>query len=178
MKLDSLVTMAHGNGASDLHLEPTLPPAIRVRGTLRTAGEPLSGRELLEMAKELIGPEQWTHFLERRSSDLSRTIQGVRCRINVLQTSRGVGFAIRLLSSFQATLEKLNLHPDLKKLVAHDNGLILVSGPTGCGKSSTLAALIQEINLTEARHIVTIESPIEYAFRPRQIGRASCRERV
>src|SRR5207253_230283 len=72
------------------------------------------------------------------------------------------------LSTFQATVEKLNLHPDLRKLVARDNGLILVSGPTGCGKSSTLAALIQEINLSEARHIVTIESPIEYSFRPRR----------
>src|SRR3974390_1201391 len=97
---------------------------------------------------------------------MSKTVHGVRCRINILQTSRGVGLAIRLLASFQATVEKLNLHPDLKKLVGHANGLVLVSGPTGCGKSSTLAALIQEINLSEARHIVTIESPIEYTFRP------------
>jgi twitching motility protein PilT len=99
---------------------------------------------------------------------LSRTIHGVRCRINILQTSRGIGFAIRLLSAFQTTLEKLNLHPDLKKLVSNSHGLILVSGPTGSGKSSTLAALIQEINLAENRHIVTIESPIEYMFRPRR----------
>ena len=79
-----------------------------------------------------------------------------------------MGFAIRLLASFQATLETLNLHPDLKKLVSHQHGLILVSGPTGCGKSSTLAALIQEINLTETQHILTIESPIEYTFRARR----------
>jgi len=92
----------------------------------------------------------------------------VRCRINIMQTARGVGLAIRLLATFQATVERLNLHPDLKKLVAPSNGLILVSGPTGCGKSSTLAALIQEINLTDSRHIVTIESPIEYTFRPRR----------
>ena len=168
MTLDSLVAMARQQGASDLHLEAGLPPALRVRGSLRTAGEPLVAKALLEWAREMVGEAQWQAFLERRSADLSRTIQGVRCRINILQTARGVGFAIRLLSTFQATIEKLNLHPDLKKLVAHDNGLILVSGPTGCGKSSTLAALIQEINLTEARHIVTIESPIEYAFRPRR----------
>src|SRR5262249_39203600 len=65
-------------------------------------------------------------------------------------------------------VERLNLHPDLRKLVTHTHGLILVSGPTGSGKSSTLAALIQEINLNEARHIVTIEAPIEYTFRPRR----------
>lgn len=168
MDLDSLVSSAQSNGASDLHLEAGLPVALRVRGALRTAGDPLPAKQLLEMAHQLIGDEQWPRFLERRSYDFSRTIQGVRCRINVLQSSRGVGFAIRLLSSFQATIEKLNLHPDLKKLINHNNGLILVSGPTGCGKSSTMAALIQEINLTDTRHIVTIESPIEYTFRPRR----------
>src|SRR5215467_6281399 len=168
MDLESLVALAQTNGASDLHLESGLPAALRVRGTLRTVGEPIPGKAMLEMARHLLGDEHWNRFLERRSFDLSKTIQGVRCRINILQSSRGVGFAIRLLASFQATVEKLNLHPDLKKLIDHANGLILVSGPTGCGKSSTMAALIQEINLTDTRHIVTIESPIEYTFRPRR----------
>ena len=168
MDLASLVGLALSNGASDLHLEAGLPAALRIRGALRTTGEPIPGKFLLEAAQEVIGHEQWPRFLERRSFDLSKTIQGVRCRINVLQSSRGVGFAIRLLATFQATVEKLNLHPDIKKLVVPSNGLILVSGPTGCGKSSTLAALIQEINLSDARHIVTIESPIEYTFRPRR----------
>jgi len=168
MSLEDFIATARQQRASDLHLEPGLPPALRVRGSLRTSGEPIPAKVLLDWARELIGEAQWQNFLERRSADLSRTLQGVRCRINILQTARGIGFAIRLLSTFQATVEKLNLHSDLKKLIARDNGLILVSGPTGCGKSSTLAALLQEINLTEARHIVTIESPIEYAFRPRR----------
>jgi twitching motility protein PilT len=167
MDLESLISSAASAGASDLHLEAGLPAALRVRGDLRTVGEPIPGRVLKELAQVIIGGEQWPVFEQRRSFDLSRTIQGVRCRINVLHSVRGVGLAIRLLSSFQATIEKLNLHPDLKKLVANTHGLILVSGPTGCGKSSTMAALIQEINLTETRHIVTIESPIEYMFRPR-----------
>src|SRR5882724_3087172 len=178
MDLESLIAVAQTNGASDLHLESGLPAALRIRGSLRTVGEPIPGKTMLEMARHLLPEEHWQHFLERRSFDMSKTIQGVRCRINVLQSSRGVGFAIRLLGSFQATLEKLNLHPDIKKLIIPTNGLILVSGPTGSGKSSTLAALIQEINLAEARHIVTIESPIEYMFRPqksyirqREVGR-------
>jgi twitching motility protein PilT len=168
MDLESLVALAASNGASDLHMEPGLPAAVRVRGTLRTIGDPVPAKTLLEQARAMIGEEQWPRFLEQRSYDASKTIHGVRCRINILQSARGIGFAIRLLASFQATVEKLNLHPDLKKLVTHAHGLILVSGPTGSGKSSTLAALIQEINLTETQHIVTIESPIEYTFRPRR----------
>src|SRR6266850_3747171 len=168
MDLESLVSLAQSNGASDLHLEAGLPAALRSRGTLRTTGEPIAAKPLLEMARAVIGEEEWERFLDRRSIDLSKTLGGVRCRINILQTSRGIGFAIRLLATFQATVEKLNLHPDLKKLVTAANGLILVSGPTGSGKSSTLAGLIQEINLTDSRHIVTVESPIEYTFRPRR----------
>lgn len=168
MSLESFIAAARAQGASDLHLEAGLPAAFRVRGTLKAAGEPVPARALMEMAREVIGAEHWPHFLERRSYDMSRTISGVRCRINILQTSRGVGFAVRLLASFQATLEKLNLHPDLRRFASLQHGLVLMSGPTGCGKSSTMAALIQEINTTEPRHIVTIESPIEYTFRPRQ----------
>jgi twitching motility protein PilT len=168
MTLESLISAANQHGASDLHLEPGLPAAMRVRGALRIVGEPLPAKVLLELAHDAIGAEAWPHFVERRSADFSRALGGVRCRFNVMHTSRGVGFVVRLLASFQATIERLNLHPDLKKLVTHTNGLVLVSGGTGSGKSSTLAALIQEINLTEARHVLTIESPIEHVFRSRR----------
>jgi twitching motility protein PilT len=168
MDLETLVGLAATNGASDLHLEAGLPAAMRIRGSLRTTGDPIPASALLEMARHAIGEDEWPRFLEQRSFDGSKSIHGVRCRLNVLQTSRGVGFAIRLLSSFTATIEKLNLHPDFKKLVTGTRGLILVSGATGSGKSSTMAALIQEINLTDTRHILTIESPIEYTFHPRR----------
>ena len=168
MNLDSMIESAAGAGASDLHLEAGMPVALRIRGALRVTGEPVAPGLLMEFARRLIGEDQWADFVNRRSFDLSRTISGVRCRINILHTSRGVGMAIRFLGAFQATVEKLNLHPDLKKLVKNPHGLILISGPTGSGKSSTLAALIQEINLTEARHVITVESPIEYVFRSRR----------
>ena len=168
MNLDSLIESAAGSGASDLHLEAGMPVALRIRGALRVTGEPVAPGLLMEFARRLIGEDEWAAFVDRRSFDLSRTISGVRCRINILHTARGVGMAIRILGAFQATVEKLNLHPDLKKLVKHQHGLILVSGPTGSGKSSTLAALIQEINMTEAQHIITVESPIEYTFRSRR----------
>jgi twitching motility protein PilT len=160
--------MAKTEGASDLHVEPGLAPVLRVRGQLRSVGEPVAPALTVEWAREIIGPEDWPHFQERRSFDLSKVIEGLRCRVNVLHTARGVGFAIRLLPAFQPTVEALNLHPDLKQLVHHAHGLVLICGPTGCGKSTTLAALIQTINLSDARHIVTIENPIEFTFRPRR----------
>src|SRR3954468_651755 len=178
MTLHDLIRVARERGASDVHLEAGLPAALRVSSDLRILGEPLSADALMAMAHEVIDGDLWTEFVQRGSYDLSRVIEGVRCRINVLHSARGIGFAIRLLSSAQVTVEKLNLHPDLKKLAALPHGLILVSGPTGSGKSSTMAALIQEVNQTQARHIITVEQPIEYQIRPqasfvrqREVGR-------
>ncbi len=168
MILENLIATAKAQGASDLHLEPGLPPAFRINGVLKVQDDPVPAKDLIEAARELISEAHWPTFLERRSFDMSRTIAGVRCRINVLNSTRGIGFAIRLLASFAATLERLNLHPDLDKFARLQHGLVLVCGPTGCGKSTTLAAFIQEINLAEARHIVTVESPIEYTFKPRR----------
>jgi twitching motility protein PilT len=166
--LESLVARAKEVGASDIHLEGGLSAAMRVQGDLRMVGDAIQAPALTALARELLSVEEWEQFLERGSFDLSRAVQGVRCRMNILHSSRGVGLAIRLLSSFTATLASLNLHPDVKKLVTSRHGLIMVAGATGSGKSSTVAALLQEINLTETRHIVTIESPIEYVLTPRR----------
>jgi len=168
VNLRELIAFAKQEGASDLHLEPGLNPVLRLRGSLRSFGEPIPAPLTLEWAQDTIGTDHWNEFLERRSFDLSRTIEGLRCRINILHTSRGIGFAIRLLPAFEPTLESLNLHPEFKQFVNHPHGLVLISGATGSGKSTTLAALIQTINLTEARHIVTVENPIEFFFRPKR----------
>jgi len=167
MRLDTLVQAARQEGASDIHLEGGLSATFRVRGALRKQGEPMPPAVLTSMARELLG-EEWNAFVERGSADLSRVLAGQRCRLNILRTSRGVGFAVRLLTSSQATLKSLNLHPDLIRLVQPTHGLVLICGPTGAGKTSTLAALLQEINLRESRHIITIESPVEYALSPRK----------
>lgn len=167
-QLLALIGLAKDHGASDLHLEAGLPPALRIRGQLRTLDQPVPSSETLAMAQSLLKAETWNQFLQRRSADLSLTAQGVRCRINVLQTARGIGLAIRLLAAHQVTVEGLNLHPDLKRLVAPHNGLLVVTGATGSGKSSTVAALVEEINQTEARNIITIESPIEFLHRPKR----------
>jgi twitching motility protein PilT len=176
--LDALIKKAKSMDASDLHLEAGLPAVFRIRGELKTLAEPVNANALLSASRLLIGDKNWPYFIEQCSFDLSANIQGVRCRVNVMKTNRGVGLAIRLLSSFQPTLEKLNLHPDLKDIAHRSHGLVLISGPTGSGKSSTLAALIQEINHSQSKHIITIENPIEYHFkslksfiRQREVGR-------
>jgi twitching motility protein PilT len=166
--LQPCIAFAKSQRASDLHLEPGLPVAMRSRGNLQVLQERLEPKVILAIAQELLGPNQWPEFVERQSFDLSRTLCGVRCRINILNSSRGIGMAIRLLASFQASLKRLNLHPDLARIVAHDSGLVLVSGATGAGKSSTLAALLQVINNTSTKHIITIESPVEYGLTPKQ----------
>jgi twitching motility protein PilT len=167
MRLETLIERAREQGASDVHLEGGFPATFRVRGSLKRHGDALPAALLTSFARDVLGDE-WNAFIERGSADLSRPLAGQRCRLNVLRTSRGVGFAIRLLTSSQATLKSLNLHPDLVRLVRPTHGLALVCGPTGSGKTSTLAALLQEINLHEARHIITVESPVEYSLQPRK----------
>ena len=176
--INELIEIAKAKGASDLHLEPGLPTVYRISGKLEIQGEPVSSETLNTLAQQIVNNENWAAFLSKGSFDTSMNIQNVRCRINVLRTNRGIGFAIRLLSSFQPTVEKLNLHPDINEVVKHSHGLVLFCGPTGSGKSSTMAALIQELNQLKPKHIITIESPVEYHFkmihsiiRQREVGR-------
>jgi twitching motility protein PilT len=168
MSVHEWIRKARELGASDLHIEADGAPVARVRGQLAPIGQPVAGAALVQAGRELLGSDGWSQFLARGSADVSRTIAGVRCRINIFQTLRGVAMAVRLLSSFQNNLRACNLHPDLKRLTEMTTGLIVVSGPTGSGKSTTLAALVEEINSSSARNILAIESPIEYVFSNRR----------
>src|ERR1700688_298638 len=168
MIVDEWIEHAWSLGASDLHLEAGTPVVARVRGELQTVGGVVSGDTLVQAAQDFLGAEGWSNFKGRGSADISVAIGGVRCRVNFFQTLRGVAAAIRLLAPKVMDLHGCNLHPDFKRLIEATTGLVIISGPTGSGKSTTLAALIEEINATRSRNVVTLESPVEYVFANRR----------
>jgi len=144
MNLEALVRTARSRGASDLHVEAAQPIVARVHGDLERLADSPSPAETEAAARGLLGEPDWIELSERRSYDFSRQLAGVRCRISVFYTSRGVAFALRLLAGATPTIETLNLLPELRDTAGKEHGLVLVTGGTGSGKSSTLAALIQE----------------------------------
>jgi twitching motility protein PilT len=162
MTIQQWIRRARELGASDLHAEADGPLIVRVRGKLQPLGESSNGTDLQRLGEELLGAEAWTGFMSRGSADLSVEVSGTRCRINFFRTVRGVAFAVRLLAPSVKDLKSCNLHPDLRRVTERTTGLVIISGPTGSGKSTTLAALIEEINATQARNIITLESPLEY----------------
>jgi len=168
MILDKWIETACSLGASDLHLETDTSVVARIRGDLQTVGGVVAAERLVQAGQDLLGAEGWAQFKVRGSADISITISGARCRANFYRTVRGIAIAIRLLAPSVKDLRACNLHPDLRKLVDAPSGLVIISGPTGSGKSTTLAALIEEINASRAHNIVTLESPLEYLFANRR----------
>jgi twitching motility protein PilT len=166
--LEEWIGKAHSLGASDLHLETDTAVVARIRGELQTVGGAIAGERLLQAGQDLLGADGWAQFKARGSADISLAITGTRCRASLFQTVRGIAFAIRLLAPTIKDLRACNLHTDFRKLIEAPSGLVLISGPTGAGKSTTLAALIEEINSSRARNIVTLESPLEYLFSNRR----------
>jgi twitching motility protein PilT len=165
---EELIGQARALGASDVHLEADTPIVARIRGELQTVGANLSANRLVQASQAVLGAEGWALFRARGSADISVAIAGTRCRASFFQTVRGIAVAIRLLAPSVKDLRACNLHPDLRRLIEASTGLAIVSGPTGSGKSTTLAALIEEINASKARHIVTLESPLEYLYANRR----------
>jgi twitching motility protein PilT len=166
--IDELLERMVEANASDLHVTTGTPPAIRVRGEVeRLEGfDALTGEETQQLLYRILSSEQQKNFELARQLDFSYSIPGLaRFRVNIYFQRESIGAAFRLIPTELKTLEELGIPDSLHVLAEKPRGLVLVTGPTGSGKSTTLAAIIDEINRNRSEHILTIEDPIEFLHR-------------
>jgi len=163
-KIDGLLASAFKLDASDIHLTVGVPPIFRVHGDLKRYGEVEVNDEFTESVAKLTIPEKmYPEFVERGQIDYSYEVAGAaRFRVNAFQQRGFISLAFRTIPTQIPTIDDLKLPATLKKLAETRQGLILVTGPTGSGKSTTLAAMIKYMNDTMRKHILTLEDPIEY----------------
>lgn len=155
--------------ASDLHLVGGELPMVRVEGQLaELAQKPLNNKDLEAAIMGILTKEQQEKYRSEKELDFGYEQDGVRFRVNLHQQTENIGLSARLIPAKIPTPEDLHFEPILTEIPKLLDGLVLVTGPTGCGKSTTLAAMIQEINKTRKAHIVTIEDPIEFIFKDEQ----------
>ena len=160
-----LLRLAKENNASDLHLVVNSPPMLRINGSLGSLDgmSPLSPEEISQAFIQLTTPEQREEFQHTLELDFGYTLPGVgRLRCNVAQQRGAISFALRLLPPVIPSIDELELPQVCKELALRPRGLVIVSGPTGSGKTTTLAAMIHHINANRTCHVVTIEDPVEY----------------
>ncbi|MBF8280415.1 MAG: Twitching motility protein [Candidatus Magasanikbacteria bacterium] len=151
--------------ASDLHLVGGEVPLIRIEGRLmEIEKKPLADSELRAAIKQLVRKELWDKFQETHEMDFGHESKDARFRINLHQQDGKAGLAARVIPKKIPTPKELHFAPVMNELVNLKDGLILVTGPAGCGKSTAIASMIEQINLTRKAHIITIEDPIEFAF--------------
>jgi twitching motility protein PilT len=168
MHIDDLLKIATQRGASDLHLKVGSYPMMRVSGTLEVCSEEkrLDKADTEGMADAIFSPDQREKFRRAQEVDLAYSMPGVgRFRCNVFQQRGTVGLVLRVIPTRIKNIDELGLPPVLKRIAQEERGLVLVTGTTGSGKSTTLAAMIDYINSTRAAHIMTVEDPIEYLHR-------------
>ena len=171
MKLDKIFRTAVEYHASDIYITTGSKPVLRIHGELLTVDEHavLTREQAEEYIFEIMNEAQRKTFSKKLDIDYALEIPGVaRFRINVFYQRKGIAAAFRLIPSEIKSMDELSLPSQLKKIMSFKNGLVLVTGPTGCGKSTTLASLIHEINLTKRQHIITIEDPIEFVHENKQ----------
>ncbi|CAM2965454.1 type IV pilus twitching motility protein PilT [Dichelobacter nodosus] len=164
LKLDDLLRFAQKQGASDLHLSCGVPPMIRIDGDVRRLNlQPLQNQQMRDMIFGIMTDAQMKSFEEKWEADFSTEIRGVsRFRVNVFQQNRGMGIVFRTIPSKVLSLEDLKAPAKFVDIIDVPRGLVLVTGPTGSGKSTTLAAMIDHINNNRHEHILTVEDPIEF----------------
>jgi twitching motility protein PilT len=168
MHINDLLQIAVAAGASDLHLKVGSYPMMRVSGTLVVASEAkrLDRPDTDGFAQSVFTPELKEKFKSAQEVDLAYSIPGLgRFRCNVFQQRGTVGLVLRVIPTRIKTIDELGLPPVLKRIAAEERGLVLVTGTTGSGKSTTLAAMIDHINTSRSAHIMTVEDPIEYLHR-------------
>ena len=170
MKLfNDLIINAAKEGSSDLHICANQPFVYRRNGFIVTEkGVRMSHQEIDNLLLEILTPHQLQMLMSRWSVDFAYTIEHVRIRVNVFATALGLSMAIRILPARIPSIAMLNLHPSLQKIAEQETGLILICGPTGCGKSTTTAAIVEEINRLRPSHIITLEDPIEFRYTSKQ----------
>ena len=169
MDIHTIIAMGRQTGCSDIHLSEGLPMLIRVKGTLVYAPIQPGEEETRQMILQM--PDAWLQkeFSEGRDVDFAiQSPDGGRERVNIFRQQGKLACTIRLLNDRIPTIEELQLPPILKQLADEPRGLILVTGPTGSGKSTTLAAMIDYVNASRPEHIITIEDPIEYMYERKQ----------
>ena len=168
MHINQLLQTAVASGASDLHLKVGSYPMMRVNGTLVVASEEkrLDRSDTETIAQGMLSAEHVRRFHEHQDVDLAYSIDGLgRFRVNVFQQRGSVGLVLRVIPTRIKSIDELGLPPVLKKIASEERGLVLVTGTTGSGKSTTLAAMIDYINQTRQAHVMTVEDPIEYLHR-------------
>ncbi len=167
MTLKQMLEEMLSTRASDLHLRVGVKPYIRTDGVLRPiADESIAPQDMEEIMKQILTEEQIKRFSQRNELDLALSISKMgRFRINFYRQRGTVGIAVRAVNTIIPSFEELNLPPVLKKLAENRRGLIILTGTTGSGKSTTLASMIDHINSTRAENILTVEDPIEYIHR-------------
>src|SRR5262245_40859860 len=163
-RIDTILRQVQEQGASDLHFTTGAPPMVRINGEIIPMPYQEITAEVSELLLlELMDEDLSERFAEYKDVDFSYEIPGVvRVRCNIYEHSRGLAGAFRILPSEIATLEQLGLPPSVVELADRRRGLVLVTGPPGAGKSTTLAALVDHINTSDRRHILTLEDPIEH----------------
>jgi twitching motility protein PilT len=166
--LNTILEHATRAGASDIHLKAGLPPILRVRGRLSSLKDAprLTAEGIGRMAITMMNPFHKERFKDRLDVDLAYTVEGVaRFRANVFQQRGIISVALRVIPSTMNSFEELLLPKVLERIALEERGLVLVTGTTGSGKTTTLATMLQHINLHRSAHIVTIEDPIEFLLR-------------
>jgi len=170
MDIAELLAFSVKHKASDLHLSAGLPPMVRVDGDVRRINvPPLDNDQVHALVYDIMSDRQRSDFEEFLEADFSFEIPGMaRFRVNVFNQNRGVGAVLRTIPSEILSLAELNCPPVFQQLIEQPQGIILVTGPTGSGKSTTLAAMIDHINKNEYGHILTVEDPIEFVHTPQK----------